>query len=118
MAKPKQAFPSGLRLAGQLLIASGILHCLAWIVSGWNDDTLRLIPIGIVYAALGAALMYHLPKVRYLAFLLTLIGALGAYITMNSAQVAVWLTWLFIVIDLVVLALIAASIWRGRQVAA
>ncbi len=115
MAKPSEALPSGLGLAGQLLIATGILHCLAWIVSGWSDDTMRLIPVGLVYAALGAALYFRIPKIRYLAFLVTLIGVLVAYITMNGAQLAIWLSWLFIVIDLTVLAILAASIWRGRQ---
>ena len=117
MAKPSEALPTGLRLAGQLLIATGILHCLAWLVSGWSEDTSRLIPVGVVYAALGAGLVFRIPMIRYLAFLAALIGVLAAYISMNSAQVAIRLTWLFILIDLLILAILAASIWRGRQVA-
>ncbi|WP_136660117.1 hypothetical protein [Nitratireductor sp. XY-223] len=110
-----QAFPGGLRLAGRLLIITGILHCLAWIVSGWSGDTMRLIPFGLVYIALGAGLFYRIRTIRYLAFIVTLVGIVAAYISLGSAAVAVWLVWVFIAIDLVVLAILIASIWRGRQ---
>ena len=110
-----QAFPGGLRLAGRLLIITGILHCLAWIVSGWSSDTMRLIPYGLVYIALGAGFFYRIRTIRYLAFIVTLVGVVAAYISLGSAAVAVWLVWVFIAIDLVVLAILIASIWRGRQ---
>lgn len=109
------AFANGLRLAGQLLIVNGLLHCLAWIISGWNGDTVGLIPFGVAYLALGAALLYRIRWIRYLAFLVTLIGVLGTYMTAGPFGAAAWLTWLLIVIDLAILALIAISIWRGRQ---
>ena len=110
-----QAFPGALRLGGQLLIANGILHCIAWIVSGWSGDTMQLIPVGLVYIALGAGLYYRIRTIRYLAFIVTLVGVLAAYIALGSAAVAVWLMWVFIAIDLAVLAILIASIWRGRQ---
>lgn len=117
MEKAREALPSALRFAGHLMIIAGVLHCLSWIVSGWSNTAMTLMVFGILYLIIGAALHYRVPKVRYPALLIVLIGALGAYITMNGAQITQWLSQLFIVIDLVVIALLAASIWRGRQTA-
>ena len=115
MDRAHEALPTALKLSGQLLIAGGVLHCAAWIVSGRSGDAAGLILFGILYLLLGAGLYFRIPKIRYPALLITLIGVLGAYITIGSTQVASWLTWLFIAIDLVVIALLMASIWRGRQ---
>lgn len=115
MSKAEEALPTALRFAGGLLIATGVLHCVAWIISGWSDLAAMLIPIGVLYLALGAGLHFRVPKIRYPALLVTLVGVLGVYITMDAAHVAEWLMWIFIVLDLGVIILLAASIWRGRQ---
>ncbi|MCY6383256.1 hypothetical protein [Hoeflea prorocentri] len=109
------AFAKGLKLAGQLLVVSGLLHFLAWTIDGWSDETVRHIPFGAAYIVLGAALIYRIRWIRYLAFIITLIGALSAYMTAGPFSASAWLTWLFIAFDLVILALIAISIWRGQQ---
>ncbi|MEM7300445.1 MAG: hypothetical protein AAF468_05125 [Pseudomonadota bacterium] len=117
MAKAPQALAGGLKMAGQLLILTGILHCLSWIVGGWTSGTMAVIGFGVVYLVLGLALHFGIPKIRYLAFLVTLVGILAAYITLGSGTVPVWLSYIFIVIDLIVLLILFASIWRGRVVA-
>ena len=115
MGKAPEALPGALKLCGQLLVATGVLHCLAWIIGGWDSEAPRLIWFGVLYLLVGAGPYFRLPKVRYLALIATLIGAVGAYITIGGAPAAAWLVWLFIAIDLVVIVLLAASIWRGRQ---
>ena len=115
MARGREAFPGALELSGNLLFVSGVVHCLAWIITGSSDATAGQFTFGILYLLLGLGLRYRVPKIRYPALIITLIGVLGAYATLGGSQVAIWLTRLFIALDLVVIVLLAASIWRGRQ---
>ncbi len=109
--------PGTLKLAGQLLVVSGILHCLAWILGGSSGETARFVVIGLAYVLIGAGLFFRVPKIRYLAFLIVLIGVVGDYIALGAGMVAVWFAYLMLLIDLAVLAMLIASIWRGRQTA-
>jgi hypothetical protein len=115
MARSREALQGALKLCGRLLIVSGVLHLIAWIIGALGGDSARMLPFGIAYLLVGAGLFYRLPVVRYLALIVTLVGVLGAYITLGGAGVVAWLSGLFITIDLVVILLLAASIWRGRR---
>jgi hypothetical protein len=114
MTESTFAAPRSLMLAGRILVLTGILHCLGWLVSGWSFDTARLIPFGVVYAVLGCLLMLGHLRARYVALAVTLIGATAASITMNTAAVALWFTGVLIAIDVVVLALLVVGV---RQLA-
>ena len=114
MAKTIEAWSMGLKIAGGLLVLTGILHCFAWTVYGWSDGMGAIVIYGMVYALLGGLLLSRVGKIRYLAFLVTLVGVLAAYITMGSSAIKDELMWLSIAIDLVILAILAISIWKGR----
>lgn len=114
MARTREALQGALKISGLLMIISGGLHILAWVIGRWDGDLVLPIPFGIAYLLVGAGLYYRLPKIRYLALLVALIGALGAYIALGSTGTD-WLIGLIIVIDLAVIALLVTSTWRGRR---
>ena len=62
MDRAHEALPTALKLSGQLLIAGGVLHCAAWIVSGRSGDAAGLILFGILYLLLGRAFISGYPK--------------------------------------------------------
>ena len=76
------------RCCQAVAFVSGALQSPGWIVCGWSDATVSQLTVGVR----------------------------GACMTIGGGQAAIWLTRLFIVIDVVVIALLAACILRGRQV--
>jgi len=94
-----------LGLAGSLLVFTGCWHAFEWLMGGRNKDTLRLIPIGIIYILLGYLIVTFTggSTVQITALVVTLLGIIGALVTRKSAQVRSWVTWVFIVIDVVII---------------
>jgi len=92
-------------LAGSLLVFTGFWHALEWLMGGRTRDTLRLIPFGIIYVVLGFLIVtFRGGQVVYIiALLITLTGLVGAILTRKTAQVRPWVTWVFIVIDVVII---------------
>lgn len=93
-------------LAGSLLVFTGFWHAPEWLMGGRNKDTLRLIPIGIIYIVLGYMIVTFTggSTVIVVALIFTLIGLMGAVVTRKTAQVRPWVTWVFIIIDVVIIA--------------
>jgi len=114
MTKSREALAGCLKLAGALLIVSGILHGFNWIVSGWNPDSRNLVYFGVLYLVLGAFLRLGVPKIRYLAILSVMMGGIGAYIMLHVFAVPESLTEVLIAFDAAIFVLLFASIWRGR----
>jgi len=96
-------------LAGSLLVFTGFWHALEWLMGGRNKDTLRLIPVGLIYIVLGYLIVTFTggTTVVIVALIFTLIGLIGALVTRKTAQVRPWVTWVFIIIDLVIIAALA-----------
>lgn len=92
-------------LAGSLLVFTGFWHALEWLMGGRNRDTLRLIPIGILYAILGYLIVTFQGGqiVLLIALALTLIGITAAFVMRKTAQVRPWVTWAFIIIDVLII---------------
>ena len=96
-------------LAGALLVFTGFWHALEWLMGGRNKDTLRLIPFGIIYIVLGYLIVTFTGgnTVAIVALVVTAIGLIGALVTRKTAQVRPWVTWVFVIIDIVIIASIA-----------
>ncbi len=92
-------------LAGSLLVFTGLWHAFEWMMGGRNKDTVRLIPFGIIYVVLGFLIVTFRggQTVLIVAAVVTLIGLVGAFLTRKTAQVRGWVTWVFIIIDVVIL---------------
>jgi len=100
-----------LGIAGALLVFTGLWHMLEWLMGGRNKDTLRLIPFGIMYVVLGYLIVTFKggSTVVIVAAVVTLVGCIGAFLLRNKSQVRRWVTWVFIIIDLIILAALASS---------
>lgn len=92
-------------LAGSLLVFTGVWHALEWLMGGRNKDTVRLIPIGIIYVVLSFLIVTFKggSVVHIVAMVVTLIGLVGALLTRKTAQVRSWVTWAFIILDVIIL---------------
>lgn len=88
------------------MVFTGFWHAFEWMMGGRNKDTLRLIPIGIVYAILGALIVTFTggQTVLIVALILTAMGLAAAIITRPTAQVRQWVMWAFILIDALIIA--------------
>lgn len=97
-------------LAGALLVFTGIWHAFEWAMGGRNRDTARLVPVGVIHTLLGCFIVTgtFMPWAAWIALVLTTLGMIAAFSMRHTAMVRKWVTWAFIIIDVViVLALIA-----------
>lgn len=93
-------------IAGALLVFTGIWHAFEWAMHGRNKDTARLVPVGILYAALGwmiVTLRFD-PIPAWIALALTTLGLIAAYSLKDTSDVPKWVSWAFIVIDAAIIA--------------
>lgn len=99
-------------LAGSLLVFTGFWHALEWAMGGRNRDTWRLVPVGLIYIALGWLLvtLQFLPYVAWVALLVTTAGMTGAFVMRHAIQVRTWVIWSFIGIDAVIVAALIAGL--------
>lgn len=96
-------------LAGSLLVFTGVWHALEWLMGGRNKDTVRLIPFGIIYIVLGFLIVTFTggSTVAVVALVVTLIGLMAGLLVRKTAQVRPWVIWVFIGIDVVIIAVLA-----------
>ena len=99
-------------MAGSLLVFTGLWHATEWLMGGRNRDTLRLIPFGLLYLALGYLIVTFTGGTPVLAaaLVLTAIGATGALMMRRSSQVRPWVIWVFIVTDVLIIAGLLAAL--------
>jgi len=102
-------------LAGPLLIFTGLWHALEWLMGGRNKDTLVLIPFGILYVVLGYLIVTFTGGtiVLWIALAATCIGLLGALLTRKKSLVRSWVTWVFIIIDVAIIAGLLIALFGG-----
>jgi len=93
-------------LAGPLLVFTGIWHALEWLMGGRNKDTLLLIPFGIGYVVLGYLIVTFTggTVVLWIALAVTCIGLIGALATRTRSLVRSWVIWVFVVVDVAIIA--------------
>ena len=96
-------------LAGALLVFTGFWHATEFLMDGRRSDTLRLVPVGLLYILLGWWIVTSFggSVVQIIALLLTGAGGAIAFLKRDEFEVRKWVTWAFILIDaIIVLALI------------
>ena len=81
-------------LAGSLLVFTGFWHTFEWLMGGRNKDTLRLVPVGIIYILLGYLMVTFTggSTVVAVALIFTLIGLMGAIVTRKTTLVRHWVS--------------------------
>ena len=79
-------------LAGSLLVFTGFWHTLEWLMGGRNKDTLRLVPVGIIYILLGYLMVTFTggSTVVVVVLIFMLIGLVGAIVTRKTTLVRTW----------------------------
>ena len=108
LSKPSSAYD----LATKLLVLTGALHILGFVVTG-----LAIIPMaafGVVYLLLGLGMWRGWRKLAYLSFLFAMIGAIVAYANLPAGGFVYWLMILFILIDLVIIVALFLDIWKRK----
>lgn len=96
-------------IAGGLLVFTGLWHATEWIMDGRRRDTWLLVPVGLIYLALGSLLALSVGGVLVKSVALALVAAGGcvAFLRRNQVDMRRWVAWTFIIVDaLIVLALI------------
>jgi len=91
-------------IAGSLLVFTGIWHATEWMMDGRRRDTWRLLPVGIIYLILGCLIVGGIGGsiVQIIALGLAVIGGTIAFAKRNEFQVRKWVTWVFIIVDVIV----------------
>ncbi len=92
-------------IAGAFLIFTGIWHATECLMDGRRRDTLALVPVGIVYAILGGLIVTPTGGwlVQLIALIATTAGISIAYIRRNDFEIRKWVTWAFILVDIVII---------------
>ncbi len=103
---------SSLELAGKLLVLSGILHVVAFVITGMTVPPMAA--FGVVYALLGLGILRGWKIVTYIAFIFTLIGCVAAYINLPPSGLLMWFILLFMAMNVVILIALFLHLWKGR----
>lgn len=99
-------------IAGALLWMTGIWHATEFLMDGRRRDTLALIPVGIVYVILGYLIVNLIggTPVHIVALVITAAGMTFAYLRRNQLDIRKWVTWAFIIIDIVIVLSLLVSL--------
>ncbi|MBX3594615.1 hypothetical protein [Sphingomonas sp.] len=98
-------------LAAALLVFTGIWHMTEWVMDRRTADTLRLVPVGAVYALLGVLIALNLGGgiAGVVALLAVMAGMGAAFVMRRRLAVRRWVVWAFIGVDaVIVIALVRA----------
>lgn len=97
-------------LAGSLLVFTGFWHATEWLMARRHKDTLRLIPFGIAYLILGCLIVTFTggQLVVCIAFAVTVLGLLAVWFTRRTSLVRPWVTRVFIVLNVLIIAGLAS----------
>lgn len=102
-----------LQTAGILVLVSAALHVVGYVFSGFSGEALSMIPIAVVAAAIGWALMRGWERLAWIAFVGALAGVIIAYAsTGGSSPVPDWVLWLILLADLSAVGTLFLHIWR------
>ena len=100
-------------VASGLLVFTGLWHATEWLMDGRRRDTLRLIPFGIIYVVLGYLLATGGDGIVTigLAIVLPTIGGALAFLNRDTFELRKWVTWTFIIIDVVIVAALILALF-------
>lgn len=102
-----------LRTAGILVLISAALNVLGYLLSGFSGGALSMIPIAVIAAAIGWALLRGWKWLAWIAFFGALAGAIIAYASTGGTSPALdWILWLIMLADLTAAGALFLHIWR------
>lgn len=102
-------------IAALLLLATGVLHVFGFALHEANPDTYNLIPVGIVYAAIGVFLLRGAKWAVWAGIIAPLIGGAGAFVMRSEFDMPLLMTWAFIVIDIAIIFLLGTVLLGNRK---
>ena len=99
-------------IAGGLLVFTGLWHATEWMMDGRRRDTWALVPVGLVYLVLGCFLVTMLGGAitQIVALIAVAAGGSIAFMRRNQFEIRKWVTWSFIVIDVIIFVALVAAI--------
>jgi hypothetical protein len=107
--------PRGAAMTGaDLLLVTGTLHAVAFLIHEWNPDTIPLIPVGIVYLTLGTLIRLDHQRARGWALIAVSLGLCAAFLTLGG-DVPTWLYVVYILIDIGILTTLGWSRLQDRR---
>lgn len=99
-------------LAGGLLVFTGIWHATEWMMDGRRRDTWALVPFGLLYLVLGYLIVTLVggTTVQAAALVLAAFGGTVAFVRRNQFEIRKWVTWAFIIIDVIIVVALLMAI--------
>ena len=100
---------------GAVLVLAGVLHMSAFGLVGWNSLTAQLLPIGMLYVALGALTVAGRRGMMWLAAIASGLGLIAAVEVMPTPYVPSALMWCYIILDVIVIFCLSLSISKSSK---
>ena len=104
-----------LRYAGWGMVVSAVLHIVAFALGGAPGDQWFLAVAGIVYLAIGAALLRGVRMLACVTFVIMLVGINIALANAAGGTAPVWAYWGIFAADVFVAVCLFIHIWNGRE---
>lgn len=102
-----------LKVAGQFLLLSALLHLPAPILSGFAPVGWFMLGVSALYLVMSSGLTRGLRWFGYVTFVFMLIGMCGAYISLATTPVPHGLIWAIIAVDFLVAINLFVALWRS-----
>ena len=102
------------QVGATFFLVSAVLHIFAFVVGGFTNDALRLIPIGIVYLGIAYMLMRGSRLTAYIAFVVALVGGIiSLFFSFGIAPVPGWWWLLILIADWIAAVGLFLALWRN-----
>lgn len=105
-----------LKLAGQFVFLSALLHLLAFGLAGFVPFGWAMLAVAVFYTLLAMGLTRGMRGLGYLVFVLLLIGTVGGLIQVGTVRVPDWSIWAILAADLLALINLFVALWRPKSV--
>ena len=103
-----------LQTAALPMALSGLLHIFAFVVAGFTAFSGLMLGIGIAYCLAAIGLRRQWRWLAWLAFLVMLAGAVGAYVISGDAGLKGWWFLAIAIVDAVAAAILFGALWKSR----
>lgn len=105
--------PSLIQISGYLLILTGVLHILVFVLSGFTYGGMGLSPVGVLFLLLGFGLLQNR---RWLAWLVYLGVGIGVSYAIRGvfvpSVVPSWYFGLIVLVDIAAIVTLFVALWR------
>ncbi len=107
-----------LGLAALFVLVSAALHILAPLVGGFGWEAIQLVPIGLVYLAIGYYLGRNLRWLAWITFFVMLSGGIFALSgAMGMSDIPGWWYGLIVIADWFAAVMLFGFLWNPKPVA-